>query len=603
MPRCSEEALEAALRQLSLHASSNKYRANWLSTFLAAKRAETAGYGLTIAGVNRSVDDLFVLVPDHAKGRINPFIDLSSKVRWLKVADSGRSTVWNTGTRDQSQTALFNPSSQNNGRGYFGAGLLPDAADVAVRHLYSDGKTDPLPSRDALAVFLTRDHDWSTEPTRDALHTEAQAYLGMEPDEFKRITHDIPLDVPILGTPEWSADLLVASDLGPPDAVAPSVRGQDSREPDITVDDVTQLPDKFRTFLNHHGITTESDDELIDLLASTLSSQFIIMAGPSGSGKSLMASALAAFFAPQNRRARLESSRLLAKREEFFGYYSHLAGNSFQVLEPLQSLLDVTANNSGTPPMVIIEEANLSPIEGYLSPLVHGFGGLETRTLDIPLHNQVGQVEQSGSAQVVPAALSLEPYPRFFATINVDADSPAPARKVVSRACVVLMEAPAFDTALAAADTLVHPSVEESSGPAAALIGRPTLAFDRYSETGSNVFQQTLRSRANTLRSELGADVIAHRPLQRSLIYMAWYAELYNITEPEPGDSIIEAAADNAIAHFVLPVLSATEFEGALSALATEQRGGILAARLARLSRAAQSQQFGPAPDFWGALS
>jgi hypothetical protein len=99
--RCSETALESALRQLSLHAGSNKYRANWLSTYLAAKRAEAAGHGLTIAGVNQSVDDLFALIPEHPKGRINPFIDLSSKMRWLKVKDSGRSTVWNTGTRDQ----------------------------------------------------------------------------------------------------------------------------------------------------------------------------------------------------------------------------------------------------------------------------------------------------------------------------------------------------------------------------------------------------------------------------------------------------------------------------------------------------------------------
>jgi hypothetical protein len=165
------------------------------------------------------------------------------------------------------------------------------------------------------------------------------------------------------------------------------------------------------------------------------------------------------------------------------------------------------------------------------------------------------------------------------------------------------MEAPSFDTALAAADTLVHPPVAEGTGPAAALIGRPTLAFDRYSETGSDVFQQALKDRAAILRSVLGSDVMAHRPLQRSLIYMSWYAELLGVTEPDLGNPAVEAAADNAVLHFVLPVLSAKEFGSALSVFKSEQRSGVLAPRLARLEQVTKAQQFGPPPDFWGALT
>ena len=101
----------------------------------------------------------------------------------------------------------------------------------------------------------------------------------------------------------------------------------------------------------------------------------------------------------------------------------------------------------------------------------------------------------------------------------------------------------------------------------------------------------------------LGSDVFAHRPLQRSLIYMAWYAELRGVTEPEPGDTVVEAAADNALLHFVLPALSAKEFDGSLSAFKSESRGGVLAPRLARLEQAARAQQFGPPSDFWGVLT
>lgn len=601
MPRCSEDALEAALRQLSEHAASNKYRANWLSVFLVAKRAATAGYGGSINGVNQATEDLFVLIPDHPNGRSNPFVDLRSANRWLKVADSGRSTVWNNGTRKGDQTVLFNPSSNNEGRGHFSEGLLANAADLVVQHLNGDGTDDPLPGRDALAAFIARDHDWESEPSRHELHAVAEQYLGLTAAEFDAITADTTLGVPLLGEPEWTPASIAESELGPP-LVAPEALDTAPAEV-ITVEEVGQLPEQFRRFLNHYGITTESEAELVDLLAATLSSQLVIMAGPSGSGKSLMASAIAAFFAPESRRCRLESSRLLAKREEFLGYYSRLAGETFQVLEPLQMLLKVALGGGETPPVVTIEEANLSPIEGYLSPLVHGFGSLETETLTIGLHDQPNGVASQVAEQTVPRKLDLTPYPRFFATINVDAESPAPARKVVSRACVVLLETPNFDTALAAADTLAHPSVGEGKGPAASLIGRPTIAFDRYGDTGSDVYQQALKERAEVLRGALGADVIAHRALQRSLMYMAWYVELHGVTQPEPGDPAVEAAADNALLHFVLPSLPASQFERALAALDDDKRSGVLSARITRLRQVTQDQQFGPPPDFWGALS
>ncbi len=253
--------------------------------------------------------------------------------------------------------------------------------------------------------------------------------------------------------------------------------------------------------------------------------------------------------------------------------------------------------------MITLEEANLSPIEGYFSPLLHGLGRLETATLPIRLHTQADEVDSQLDDTLVPPVLELSPYPRIFATLNVDADSPAPARKVVSRGCVILLETPDFDTALAAAGALAHPSVEEARGPPAALIGRPTIALDRYVASGSNVFEQALSERATILRDRLGMDVIAHRQLQRSLMYMSWYVELSGEADPDQGQPAVEAAADNAVLHFVLPSLPAAQFEKALESLDDGDRTGVLAQRLSRLRGVLAEHQFGPPPDFWGALS
>lgn len=612
MPRCSEAALETALRQLSEHAAGNRARSSWISTFLVAQRMKTAGYDFKIPGAELGVADVFFLAPDHDKGRSNPFVDLNSPYRWQLIKKSGQSTIWNNGTRGNPQTPLFNEAPLRSGkveRHWYG-GLRADAIDVLLDGLGTD---EPLPARDALAVLLTRDHDWMGEPSRDELIAAAREYVGLDADDFDRITKDTPLGLPVLGDPEWSPDLLAASDLGPPEA-------EDDHDEADALDDISpasiqELPEQFRRFLGGYGIAGGGPDAILDLLAATLSSQFVIMAGPSGSGKSLMASALSAFFAPTGRRRRLEGARLLAKPEEFFGYYSHLAGQRFTAYEPLLALLDMddapeegedegdTEPQPRTPPLVTIEEANLSPIEGYLSALVHRLGGLEHRVASVRLHTQPDGVDSQVPDLQVPGELDLEPYPRFFATINVDADSPAPARKVVSRACVVLMETPTFETALAATDTLVHPSVEEADGPAATLIGRPMTAFDRYADTGSDAYQQAFGERATLLRDALGADVVAHRQLQRSLMYMAWYVELAGGETAEQGDPAVEAAADNAVLHFVLPSLPAAQFERALKALDDGNRSGVLATRITRLRGMLAETQFGPPPDFWGALS
>lgn len=590
MTQFSEEAMEAALEALSKHAASGRARANWMSTYLVAARMAAAGYENTTVGANSGVDDIFVLLPGNELGRINPFVDLSSGYRWGQVEFSGRKTVWNTGTRNGQQTALFVD-------GHFKNGLRPDAIDVLLEHL---GDQEPLPNRDALAVLVTRDEDWSSPPSRDEFHLAACKVLGLSSEDFYRITSDEELGVQLMGDPEWSPALLAASVLGP--AADPLDVGDEPPTPDAPVESIQVLVEQFGQFLAHYGIAFSSREEILDLLASALSSQLLIMAGPSGSGKSLMASALAGFFAPKDARCRLESARLLAKREEFLGYFSFLADRKFVAYDSLLELLRVCERSDETPPCVTIEEANLSPIEGYLPALVHGLGGAQTEWLTVGLHTQEGEVESQVPGTSVPRELVLGPFPRFFATINVDADSPAPARKVVSRSCVVLLEAPTFAVALSAADSLVQPSVELAEGPAAALIGRPAAAFARYVKTGSELYQQALSERADVLRTFLGVDVIAPRQLLHALMYMAWYVELAGIDEPDENDAVIAAGADNALLHFVLPSLPAQQFAKSVSALA-ETATGILGTRLERLRTSLEGQHFGPPPDFWGALS
>ncbi|WP_125130732.1 ATP-binding protein [Microbacterium sp. 10M-3C3] len=600
MTRVSEEALETALHQLSEHVRRTA-DSNWTQAFLAGRRIAAAPYDSSTRGADRAVADLFTLVPNVRTGTLNPFINLNSTQRWLKNEQAGRSTVWNKATRGYTQTLLFNDDGAGGDR-HIGNGIRADAIDVLLDQYQALGVTGP--AGPALAVLLTRDVEWTAEPSTVELQTSAAEKLGLSLDEYERFTTPTPLGVPILGAPEWSSTLLERSSFGPPADVQPgtaAVQGHGYEE--APIEQITSLIDEFKKFATAYGITA-SDADIHDLLASTLGSQFVLMAGPSGSGKSLIASALAAFFAKKDRRTRLEGSRFLARQEEFLGYYSHLAGQQFIAQSPLLDLLPLgSTDERKDAPVVIIEEANLSPIEGYLSALVHGLGGTEAGTLDFRLHSRSDDVSTMDNGVTVPSRLTLAPYPRFFATINVDADSPSPARKVASRACVILTDTPSIEEARVSADILSQPSIEEADGPASTILGRPSSAFARYNESGSDVYEEALLRRGRQLSEVIGTEAVNFRSYQKALFYIAWYVELAGEDETQPDSVVVATAVDNAILHFVLPTLSAHQFAAAIEGLPDIAPTSVLASRVDRLKTALQGQTFGPSPDFWGALS
>jgi hypothetical protein len=600
MTRVSEEALETALRQLSEHVRRTA-DSNWTQAFLAGRRIAAASYDSSTRGADKAVADLFTLIPSVRTGTLNPFINLDSTQRWLRNQEAGRSTVWNKATRNYTQTLLFNDDGAGGDR-HIANGIRSDAIDVLLDQFRTLDITPP--AGPALAVLITRDAEWGTEPTDDELQSSAANALGLSLDEYKRFTVRTPLGAPILGAREWSPALLEASPLGPPADVQPgatAVQGHAYEE--APIEQITSLIEEFKKFATAYGITA-SDGDIHDLLAATLGSQFLLMAGPSGSGKSLIASALAAFFAKKDRRTRLEGSRFLARQEEFLGYYSHLAGQQFIAQPPLLDLLPLSSSEDRKDaPVIIIEEANLSPIEGYLSALVHGLGGREAGTLDFRLHTRSDEVPTADEEVTVPSGLTLAPYPRFFATINVDADSPAPARKVASRACVILTDTPAIEEARVSADILSQPSIEEADGPASTILGRPSSAFARYTESGSDVYEEALLRRGKQLSEVIGTEAVNFRAYQKALFYIAWYVELAGEDEPQPDSAVVAMAVDNALLHFVLPTLSAHQFAAAVEGLVDIAPESVLASRVERLKTVLSAQTFGPSPDFWGALS
>ena len=412
----------------------------------------------------------------------------------------------------------------------------------------------------------------------------------------------------------------------------------DSFEADIAGLEAPETPTRAvaDAFVEHCGKMGIALDltVAIDILACCLSGQQVIFAGPSGTGKSAVSSCLRTFLAGSGRSVTIEASRGWTGPEDIVGYYSSITStfahtaNTAALIDLHESTLAGLAGGDATPPFFTVEEANLSSVEGYLSPVVHAFGGSDSEMIAWHLHAQHDQVPDPEDQITVPPMLAMGPYPRVLMTINVDSNSPAPARKVTSRGAVVLMEPLADPDPVSIAEQLAlranlaarapySAAPTHSIGEAANYIGRPSSIRLAYDTAGGSIAEVVTDffayidsiSSVNILPSSRETEQVTNFVCAFELLCSRGSVE----TIPQ---SLRTIALENALMHFILPRLDPEDFgmlmEDLAESLATptfampiEYQGiaSLIRSRVDRLTAATRSQGLSGMADFWTALS
>lgn len=380
---------------------------------------------------------------------------------------------------------------------------------------------------------------------------------------------------------------------------------------------LTELPERLIELARKRQLILDRS-LATDLLAVMLSSQLVLFAGPSGTGKSTMARLLMDFFASDGRRFEIEALRQWLTPDDLAGYYSVL-GRQFATTTYTSTILDMhLASVAPTqedeevkgPPILLVEEMNLSAPEGYLAPVIHGLSGISEVVLDWELRTGGAPSRDAAGLVDLPPVALFGPFPRVLGTINVDASAHAPARKVGARSSVVLLEPAELTEAalmgMANSSETQDQAVAEGWGES--FLGDPLSALTAAPEEEVAVLAARLRG----FVEGFDEPTVSHRSAKRCLAYMAYFRALCG-SAPGSEDETLQLAVENAFAHCVLPTVEPGRFLATLTSLegmelipaaeSEDELGGLLRLRVERLlNTAREGSDFGIL-DFWSALS
>ena len=212
-----------------------------------------------------------------------------------------------------------------------------------------------------------------------------------------------------------------------------------------TRSEISDITDQCNKSLSAAGLLVRS--ELIQrYIASLLAKRFLILTGLSGSGKTKLAHAFAAWISESEEQYRLVAVGAdWTTNENVVGYQDALQPSVYR--KPSNGALDVILRAEKQPELphfLILDEMNLSHVERYFADILSAVESGQ----EIALHSAVEELKASEDDPLpVPSKVRLPENLFIVGTVNVDETTYMFSPKVLDRANVIEFRATADDIA------------------------------------------------------------------------------------------------------------------------------------------------------------
>jgi len=299
--------------------------------------------------------------------------------------------------------------------------------------------------------------------------------------------------------------------------------------------------------LSKHGRVMQ-DWEIANLLITTQQSFITVLAGLPGTGKTTLARLFAQVQGLTPRLHEVPVARGWTSQKDLIGYFNPLTSRfqpSNTGVYDYLSALDAEGEGETAMSYMLLDEANLSPLEHYWSAFMDMADGKEDRTL------RLGQQELR-----IPSML------RFVGTINYDGTTEPLSQRLINRAPIIVID----ESEIAHVETSDESSVQEitfplPSGQMNELFGKSKEipAFDPREDVAFQRIKKTLTS----------TDMGLGRPVSispRKELAILHYCSKARALMGEDNDL---AALDLAVSQHILPLINGngTHFKSRLELL------------------------------------